>query len=160
MNNQMIKEIREPSTKETIARHILNDLEEWFGMPEYTKEYIENSKFLPFFAAYDNDKAIGFIVSKETSKYTAEIYCMGVLKDYHRKGIGRELFQAFESYAIEKDYKFLQVKTVEEGKYDSYDLTNAFYRSCGFYPLEVFPKMWDEWNPCQILVKSTDRRNH
>ena len=160
MRNYMIKEINDQSIKEEIATLILNDLEEWFGMPEYTKEYIENSKNMPFFAAYDKDKAIGFIVLKETSKYTAEIYCMGVLKAYHRKGIGKELFKAFESYAIEKDYKLIQVKTVEEGKYDSYDLTNAFYKSCGFYPLEVFPKMWDEWNPCQILVKAIDKRNH
>lgn len=153
MNNQMIKEIRNPSTKETIARLVLNDLEEWFGMPEYTKEYIEKSKSMPFFAAYDHKEAIGFIVLKETSKYTAEIYCMGVLMDYHRKGIGRKLFGVFESYAGDNGYKFIQVKTVQEGKYDSYDLTNAFYKSLGFYPLEVFPKMWDEWNPCQILVK-------
>jgi GNAT superfamily N-acetyltransferase len=108
---------------------------------------------MPFFAAYDHKEAIAFISLKETSKYTAEIYCMGVLKKYHRKGIGRKIFQAFETYAIKNGYKFLQVKTVEEGKYDSYDLTNAFYKSLGFYPLEVFPKIWDEWNPCQILVK-------
>ena len=154
MNNQMIKEILDSSIKESIARLILNDLEEWFGMPEYTKEYIENSNSMPFFAAYDHKEAVAFISLKETSKYTAEIYCMGVLKKYHRKGIGRKLFYAFEAYAIKNGYKFLQVKTVEEGKYDSYDLTNAFYKSLGFYELEVFPKMWDEWNPCQILIKS------
>jgi hypothetical protein len=32
----MIKEVRDPSIKESIARLVLNDLEEWFGMPEYT----------------------------------------------------------------------------------------------------------------------------
>lgn len=154
MRYQVVKEIKDPSIKETIASPILNDLEEWFGMPEYTKEYIENSKLMPFFAAYDHKEAIGFISLKETSKYTAEIYCKGVLKKYHRHGIGRILFQAFESYAKENHYKFIQVKTVEQGKYKSYDLTHTFYKSVGFYELEVFPKMWDEWNPCQILIKS------
>jgi hypothetical protein len=24
----------------------------------------------------------------------------------------------------------------------------------GFSELEVFPTLWDEWNPCQILIKA------
>ena len=28
-----------------------------------------------------------------------------------------------------------------------------FYRSMGFAPLEVFPELWDPWNPCLTLVK-------
>ena len=47
--------------------------------------------------------------------------------------------------------RFLQVKTVETGRYPAYDATNAFYQSLGFSPLEVLP-LWDEQNPCQIYV--------
>jgi ribosomal protein S18 acetylase RimI-like enzyme len=150
----MVKEIKDKQEKEIIARTILNDLEDWFGIPEYTKDYIQKSKDLPFFAAYKDKQAIGFIVLKETSPYTAEIYCMGILKAYHRHGFGKALFDAFQVYAKDKGYKFLQVKTVEQGKYHAYDLTNAFYKSLGFYELEVFPNLWDEHNPCQIFVKA------
>ena len=35
-----VKEIRDRKEKEEIAREILNDLPEWFGLPESTEEYI------------------------------------------------------------------------------------------------------------------------
>ena len=54
--------------------------------------------------------------------------------------------------AKEMGYSFIQVKTVQMGKYKSYDDTNRFYLSIGFKEFEVFPTLWDEWNPCQIYV--------
>ena len=150
----MIKEIFDQLLKEKISSSVLLDLPEWFGIPEYTKDYIEKSKDLVFFAAYDNDLPIGFVTLKETSQYTIEIHCMGILKSHHRLGYGGMLMDKVLKYAVSKCYKFIQVKTVEQGKYDTYDQTNMFYKSVGFFELEVFPKLWDEWNPCQVLVKA------
>ncbi|MFT8739106.1 MAG: GNAT family N-acetyltransferase, partial [Lacticaseibacillus paracasei] len=48
---------------------------------------------------------------------------------------------------------YLQVKTVDEGHYPEYDQTIRFYESVGFERLEVFPTLWDAWNPCLVLVK-------
>ena len=39
-----IKEITHKKEKEIISRDILNDLPEWFGMPESTEEYIKDSQ--------------------------------------------------------------------------------------------------------------------
>ena len=75
-----------------------------------------------------------------------------VLKDYHRKGIGKELFKNAKNLAIKKGYSFMQVKTVQFGKYEDYNNTNLFYQSLGFKEFEVFPTLWDEANPCQIYV--------
>ena len=47
----------------------------------------------------------------------------------------------------------IQVKTVDEGHYKEYDQTIAFYEGVGFKKMEVFPTLWDEWNPCLILIK-------
>ena len=77
---------------------------------------------------------------------------MGVLKEYHRKGIGRALFEHAKAAAREAGYSFLQVKTVQMGKYEDYDSTNKFYLSLGFKEFEVFPTLWDERNPCQVYV--------
>jgi len=41
---------------------------------------------------------------------------------------------------------------VNQGCYEEYDQTVAFYESLGFKKLEVFPTLWDEWNPCLIMV--------
>jgi hypothetical protein len=46
---------------------------------------------------------------------------------------------------------------INKDKGNSYDLTNAFYVSCDFYVLEVFPTLWDEWNPCQVMVHHLER---
>lgn len=57
------------------------------------------------------EKEIEFIYLKETGKDTVEVAVMGVLKEYHRHGIGKELVKAAKDIAIEKEYSFLQVKT-------------------------------------------------
>lgn len=77
---------------------------------------------------------------------------MGVLKEYHRRGIGRRLFEAAKSAASASGYSFMQVKTVQMGRYEEYDGTNRFYISMGFKEFEVFPTLWEERNPCQIYV--------
>lgn len=73
---------------------------------------------------------------------------------YHRHGIGRALFEQAKHAAKEAGYSFLQVKTVQMGRYEDYDATNKFYLSIGFKEFEVFPTLWDEWNPCQVYVMS------
>lgn len=149
----MIKFINNEEQKDNIARTILLQLPEWFGLPDSTNEYIQNSKDMPFWACFDEDKPIGFIVLKETSDATAEIYVMGILKEYHRKGIGHLLWEAFLQYAKEHGYEYVQVKTVKKGHYKEYDITNSFYEKLGFEEFECFPTLWDEWNPCQVYVK-------
>ena len=54
--------------------------------------------------------------------------------------------------AIKDGFSFIQVKTVQMGQYDNYDNTNKFYISLGFKEFEIFPTLWDEWNPCQVYV--------
>ena len=76
------------------------------------------------------------------------------VKAYHRRGIGKALFASGKTFAIESGYSFLQVKTVQMGRYEVYDRTNRFYRSLGFKELEVFPTLWDAWNPCQVYILS------
>ena len=149
-----IREIATAGEKQCIARFILESLPDWFGIPEAREEYIGKSASRPFFAAFDGERAIGFLCLAETGKDTAELCVMGVLKEYHRHGVGKALFATAKRRAKELGYSFLQVKTVQMGKYPEYDATNRFYLALGFCEFEVFPTLWDEWNPCQIYVMS------
>lgn len=149
----MVQFITNKKEKEEIGRAILTQLPEWFGLPDSTNEYIMQSKEMPFFTYFENETPVGFIALKETSKFSAEIYVMGVLKEHHRKRIGYQLWEAFLQYAKENGYEYVQVKTVKKGCYKEYDITNAFYEKLGFRELECLPTLWDEWNPCQIYVK-------
>lgn len=149
-----IKEIYDKEQKREISAKILKSLPDWFGIPEAIEEYINRSADLPFFAAMDESKALGFISMKENSQYAAEIYVMGVLPEYHRQGIGKALFNRALMWAKEQGYEYLQVKTLDESHPDIYYArTRKFYLSMGFKPLECLPELWGKHNPCLIMIQ-------
>ena len=150
----IIEQIKDDGLKRTVARKILEALRDWFEVDESREKYIAESADQIFLAAKEADDYAGFLCLKETGKATVELAVMGVLKEYHRSGVGRKLFEAAKSIALEEGYSFMQVKTVQMGKYEDYDRTNRFYLALGFKEFEVFPMLWDEHNPCQVYVMS------
>ena len=149
-----VKQITDDLEKAKITRYVLEALPEWFEVEESRESYIKDSKGRSFFAAFSGDEVIGFLYLKPTSPHTVELAVMGVLKTSHHQGAGRALFEAAAESARKDGYSFMQVKTVEEGVYEDYDITNAFYKAVGFKELEVFPEHWDEANPCQVYIMS------
>jgi GNAT superfamily N-acetyltransferase len=152
MKDFIITQMTVPTEKKRVAREILEALPEWFGVIESREAYIRESGAQPFFAAFMDNRAVGFLCLKETGKATVELAVMGVKQAYHRQGAGRALFSAAKRYALDAGYAFMQVKTVQMGRYEDYDRTNRFYQSLGFQEFEVFPTLWDEANPCQVYV--------
>jgi GNAT superfamily N-acetyltransferase len=142
--------------KQRVARAILEALPEWFGIPEARENYIRESADEIMLVSSEGGEPDGFLCLKETGRDTLELAVMGVLKEYHRQGVGTALVQAAKRIARERGYSFLQVKTVQMGRYPEYDATNRFYLSLSFKEFEAFPTLWDEWNPCQIYVMSVD----
>ena len=150
----MIEEIKDSTTKQAIARKVLEALHDWFEVDESREKYISDCANWIFLAAKEDDQYVGFLCLKKTGDATVELAVMGVLKEYHRQGLGRKLFEAAKKIASEKGYSFIQVKTVQMGIYEDYDITNRFYKSCGFKELEVIKEIWGEENPCQIYIMS------
>lgn len=148
----MIEQITNIDQKRVIARKILEDLHDWFELDESRERYIAESAEWLFFAAKELDDYVGFLCLKETGKKTVELAVMGVLQEYHRKGVGRALFEEAKRKAVQEGYLFMQVKTVKMGIYEDYDITNRFYLSLGFEEFEVIEELWGEENPCQIYV--------
>lgn len=110
-----IREITTPDEKRHITRLILESLPDWFGIPEAREEYIEKSVKQPFFAAFDGENAVGFLYLAETGRDTAELYVMGVLKEYHRRGVGKMLFAAAKQRAKELGYSFCRSRPCRWG---------------------------------------------
>ena len=150
----MIVQIKDSEEKRVIARTVLEALTQWFEVEESREGYIRDCVDWTFLAAKEVDKVMGFLCLKETGNATVELAVMGVLKEYHRNGVGRELVEKAKEVAKAAGYEFMQVKTVQMGMYEDYDKTNYFYIGCGFKELEVFPLLWDEANPCQIYIMS------
>lgn len=146
-----IEQVTDIAEKQRIARVILEGLKEWFEVDESREKYINDCPSQPFFAAFADGAPAGFLCLKETGRDTVELAVMGVKKELHRCGAGRELFDAARSFAAQNGYSFMQVKTVKMGMYEDYDRTNRFYLSLGFKELEVLP-LWDEANPCQVYI--------
>ncbi len=155
--SRTIKQIISPDEKEQICRDIITSLPESFEIAAAIDEYAVNCRMLPVWAAFveEQNRPVGFLALRETSPYAAEIYVMGVKREFQRHKAGKALFTAMLNYARRQGYEYLQVKTVKQGVYPEYDAANTFYRSLGFRELEVLP-LWDENNPCQIYIRNVN----
>jgi len=149
-----IKEIVISSEKAEICSSILRALPGWFGIEASIADYIDKVGRMPFYAVFDCDKAVGFVAIKVHNRFTAEIFVIGVLGDYHRQRIGKRLVEICEMYCKENNMEFLTVKTLDASKEDEgYEKTRLFYQSVGFKPLEVLTMHWGADNPCLFMVK-------
>jgi coenzyme F420-0:L-glutamate ligase/coenzyme F420-1:gamma-L-glutamate ligase len=146
-----VVEIADPAGRSRIAETVLRDLPEWFGIEKATAAYIEEAAALPTFAV---EPDLGFLCVKQHTPRSAELYVMGVLREHHRRGIGRALVAAAESWCRGRGVRYLQVKTLGPSRSSrGYDATRAFYEAVGFVALEELHGFWDEENPALILVK-------
>ncbi|MBO4866075.1 MAG: GNAT family N-acetyltransferase [Ruminococcus sp.] len=150
----MIVKITDKDTKQKIARKVLEALDQWFEVEKSREKFISESAEQTFIAAEENGEYVGFLCLKQTGNATVELAVMGVLKEYHRRGFGKALFEEAVKTAKAEGYSFMQVKTVRMGMYEEYDMTNLFYISCGFKELEVINEIWGDENPCQIYIMS------
>jgi len=149
-----IKQVECPDEKSAITLKIMHSLPKWFSPPEDIDSKAVLYREFPFFAAYDGEQAIGFLALKLHNEYTGDIHSIGILEEYHRHGIGAGLLAAGENYLRERNYRYLTVKTLDAScDYKPYERARKFYLKQGFVPLEVFPLLWNEENPCLFLVK-------
>lgn len=140
--------------KASLCEPILRALPEWFGVEKATRQYIKDIEVFPTFLAWRSDRVIGFLTLKEHNDYAAEIHVMGILPEMHRRGVGRALIETVENYLQRRGVEYLQVKTLSSHHPDEgYARTRAFYEAVGFRPLEEFPDLWGEANPCLQMVK-------
>jgi GNAT superfamily N-acetyltransferase len=133
---------------------LLRLLPDWFGIEAAVLNYEREIEHLPTFLAKGDGRVLGFLSLKQHTPYSAEILVMAVHTDVQRGGIGRALVEAAEAYARGLGIEYMQVKTLGPSNPDpGYAKTRAFYEAMGFRPLEEFKQIWDEHNPCLILVK-------
>jgi ribosomal protein S18 acetylase RimI-like enzyme len=133
---------------------ILRSLPEWFGIEAAIVRYSSEIEHLPTFLARDSEHVIGFLSLKQHSPYSTEVYVMGIMSEAHRQGIGQALIDEAQAWLRKQDIEYLQVKTLGPSNADpNYAKTRAFYLAVGFRPLEEFKQIWEDQNPCLILVK-------
>lgn len=148
-----IKEIFEEQEKKKICESIVHSLPDWFDVAG-KKNYPEGVGETLLLAYFEGEKAVGFISIKENNPSTSEIYVTGVLQEFQGKGIGGKLLAAACARLVEQKKALLAVKTLDaSAEYEPYDRTRNFYVKNGFLPVDCYPQIWNEENPCLVMVK-------
>jgi GNAT superfamily N-acetyltransferase len=137
------------------CRTILEALPHWFGVPASVDDYVAVADRSPSVIASADGREVGIATVVSHSPYAAEVYVMGVLPEWHRRGVGRAMLRAAETRLASQGVEYLQVKTRGPSKPDAgYEETRAFYLAYGFRPLEEFPLLWDADNPALQMIKT------
>ena len=147
-----IAQVEDPEEKSRIASEILMDLPDWFGLPESTKAYIEEAKGLPLWVARTTDEVVGFVTLAESSPETGEIHCIGSESPPQARDWNSTVSGA--GGIREGQVQVPASENGRRGRYPEYDRTVAFYKSLGFSKLGVFPTLWNEENPCLMMIKA------
>lgn len=144
-----------PAEKEAVIKEVLSAIPEKAERGQSIDDIAAQCRLMPVWADMDGDIVRGFAALKETSPCAAELYAMGVKKEYQRHKIGKALFTAVLNYARRQQYEYLQVKSVRNGTDPEYDSANVFYQSLGFRELEVLP-LWGDELPCQVFIRNVN----
>jgi ribosomal protein S18 acetylase RimI-like enzyme len=140
--------------KAAVCAPILRALPAWFGIEAAILQYSAEIDHLPTWLACESQRVIGFVSIKQHTPYAAEVLVMGLLPETHRRGIGRALIDHAQQWLKGQGVEYLQVKTLGPSNSDeNYAGTRAFYAALGFRPLEELKQIWDENNPCLIMIK-------
>jgi XTP/dITP diphosphohydrolase len=152
---------RDADTKERICRSVLESLPDWFGIPEAIDQFCREVRALRMWVARAGDEIAGCATVQQHFPVAAELHLIAIRADHHRAGLGEKLLAEVEAHLKKKATRFLTVKTLAQSAGDRlYARTHRFYAAEGFVPLEVFPTLWNEDNPCLLMAKTlrTPRR--
>ena len=145
-----------PDLAEGLCRKITVDLSEYFGLPEVNEHYAIGVRSRLNLAARVSEEYVGLISIDFPYPENANIYWMGILRGYHRKGIGKLLSDEAFKQAKNRGAKTISVETLSPEEADeNYLKTYNFYRFLGFAPLFNLNPEGYEWNMVYML-KSLD----
>lgn len=134
---------------------VLRTLPKWFGIEHALVTYVADTTKLPTFALDDGARLAGFLTLRQHFTGAWEIHCLAIAADSRGRGLGSTLLAHCESWLRERGAQWLQVKTVAgTSPSPEYAQTRKFYEARGFTPLEIFPELWDPWNPALQYIKS------
>ena len=140
---------------------MLEALPDWFGIPEAIDQFCRDARDLRMWVVRTEDKTgtedevAGLVTLLQHFPVTAELHLIAIRAQHHRKGLGHKLLAAVEAHLKQTaTTQILTVKTLAPSAADRfYARTHRFYAAEGFVPLEVFPHLWDEENPCLLMAK-------
>jgi ribosomal protein S18 acetylase RimI-like enzyme len=99
------------------------------------------------------NRVAGFCAVKIHFEINAELYVLGLRKEFQGQGIGTRMIEHVRRHCKEIGVRYMTIKTVSDQNPNiHYAKSRRFYEKIGFWRLEVFPKLWDENNPCLYMI--------
>ena len=140
--------------KEAVAEAVLRDLPDWFGIEEATRNYIAAAGRLPMLVAQADGATVGFLSLERMTAAAVDVHVVGVLRAWHRRGVGHALIAAAAEAARAEGARLLTVKTLSSADPDpGYAATRRFYEAEGFLPVAELPLHWGPDNPCLLMAR-------
>ncbi|HXH55385.1 MAG TPA: GNAT family N-acetyltransferase [Gammaproteobacteria bacterium] len=137
---------------EDLCRKITLDLPEYFGLPDINEHYAMGIRSRTNFAAKKEDTYLGLISIDFVYANNANIYWVGVFRDFQKQGIGHKLIEAAYKFSKENCATTLTVETLAPFESDeNYLKTYHFYQSVGFLPLFNLKPQGYEWNMVYMI---------
>lgn len=132
---------------EDLCRKITLDLPEYFGLPDANEHYALGVRSRTNFAAKTNEDYLALISIDFPYPNNSNIYWMGVLRNFHKQGVGHQLIEEACKFAKQNGAKTMTVETLAPSESDeNYLKTYNFYLSVGFSPLLNLKPNGYEWN--------------
>ena len=95
-----------------LCRVITANLPEYFGIEESNEQYYAGVKTCTNFAVKLASNYIGLISINFLYPNNANIYWLGVIKDYQKQGIGKKLIQVATDFVLNKNAQTITVETL------------------------------------------------
>jgi GNAT superfamily N-acetyltransferase len=144
-----------PSGSGATCQAILATLGEWFGVPASNAEYQALAETGPAVVALEDGRPVGLMLLKRHFGSALEVYFLAVLRERHRRGVGRALMTHAETVAAAEGRRFVQVKTQgPSADYEPYERTRRFYETLGYAALEELDLGWGPRNPTLLMAKA------
>ncbi|MCD4690077.1 GNAT family N-acetyltransferase [bacterium] len=91
---------------------VMRSLPGWFGIEKSIQQYRRDIEVMETCVVMAGGRIVGFMVLNQHNQFSAEIHVMGVLEEFHRRGIGRSLVERAVDVLRGRSLEYLQVKTL------------------------------------------------
>lgn len=113
-------------------------------LDEMISDYFNNADTSDIWFTYIDDNtplAIGYCAPEKLTDGTYNLLAIGVSRDYHRRGIAREMMIFIEQLLKQKDGRLLIVETSSD---EAQMGARKFYQSIGYIQAAVIKDFWKE----------------
>jgi GNAT superfamily N-acetyltransferase len=151
MDVRILKKAKE---KRDACIEITRHLPMWFGLEDSNTQYANDAEKYPALAIMSDKIVVALLVYKKCvddvlKSNVIDIHWVGVLPNFHRKGLGGKLVEYLQNYAVSQGVGILTVETLDPVANDEhYKKTYAFYQKKGFKIYHRF-----NYGECNPMIK-------